>query len=333
MHASGQLYTVADAVADYVEYLRVHRKSADDSEAKLKTYVLPQIGAKRAADLTPADFDVWIAWALKRRRKTKKTRGDDNTTAQKESTSPDELAERQRRRKATLNRVINSLKACLNHAHAAGKVSSKDAWARLKKFRSADSARLRWLTEDEAMRLQHASSPDLRSLVRAGLLTGCRAGELLALRAGDFDPRSKTLLVADSKSGKPRRVPLTEDGVALFEDQIAGKLEDERMFSRSDGSPWYRMAVVRAMRAACEGGKIIPPATFHTIRHTYASHLVQAGGPLLFVAAALGHSDTRMVEKHYGHLAPSHVADMIREKLPSFGGKPRANVRRIRSPK
>jgi integrase len=80
------------------------------------------------------------------------------------------------------------------------------------------------------MRLQHASSPDLRPLVRAGLLTGCRAGELLALRTGDFDPRSKTLLVADSKSGKPRRVPLTEGGVALFEDQIAGKLEDERMF-------------------------------------------------------------------------------------------------------
>jgi hypothetical protein len=38
MHASGQLYTVADAVADYVEYLRIHRKSADDSEAKLTTY-------------------------------------------------------------------------------------------------------------------------------------------------------------------------------------------------------------------------------------------------------------------------------------------------------
>jgi integrase len=67
-------------------------------------------------------------------------------------------------------------------------------------------ARLRWLTEGEAMRLQHASSPDLRPLVRAELLTGCRAGELLALRAGDFEPRSKTLLVADGKSDKPRRV-------------------------------------------------------------------------------------------------------------------------------
>ena len=97
------------------------------------------------------------------------------------------------------------------------------------------------------------------------LLTGCRAGELLALRAGDFESRSQTLLIADSKSGKPRR-----------------------------------------------------------------SHLTQQGVPLLFIAAALGHRDARMVEKHYGHLAPSHVADTIRAALPSFGGAPVSNVQELR---
>lgn len=91
------------------------------------------------------------------------------------------------------------------------------------------------------------------------------------------------------------------------------------------------MAVVRAMRAACVAGKIVPAATFHTLRHTYASHLVQASVPLLFVATALGHGDTRMVEKHYGRLAPSHVADMIREKLPRFGvGIGKSNVTDLR---
>src|SRR5262249_34589244 len=95
-------------------------------------------------------------------------------------------------------------------------------------------------------------------------------------------------------------------------------------------SSWYRVAVIREMRAACAGGAISPPATFHTLRHTYASHLVQEGVPLLFVASALGHGDTRMVEKHYGHLAPSQVAEMIRAKLPSFGEDAPAKVRRIR---
>src|SRR5262249_1480350 len=156
-------------------------------------------------------------WALKRRRSTRKAKPDSHRkTKETEAPSPDAVAERQRRRKATINRVINSLKACLNHAHAAGKVPSKDAWARLKKVRAADASRLRWLSIEEATRLQNAAGSEVRPLIRAGLLTGCRAGELRALRAGDYDPRSKTILIADSKSGKPRRVPLTDDGAKLF---------------------------------------------------------------------------------------------------------------------
>jgi len=227
----------------------------------------------------PADFEAWLAYTLKRRRKPKKARTDD-PPAQKDAPTPEELAERQRRRKATPNRVINAFKACVNHAHAAGKVPSRAAWARLKKFRWADSARLRWFAIQEVRRLQNASAPHIRSLVSAALFTGCRADELLCLIAGDFDRRSRTLLIADSKSGKPRHVPLTDDGVALVEDLTAGKPENECLFSRTDGSAWYRMPVVRAIRAACEGGKIKPIATFHTLRHTYVSHLVQRFGSI-----------------------------------------------------
>jgi hypothetical protein len=43
------------------------------------------------------------------------------------------------------------------------------------------------------------------------------------------------------------------------------------------------------------------------------------GVPLMIVAKNLGHSDSRMVEKHYGHLAPSYIADAIRAGAPRFG--------------
>jgi integrase len=173
----------------------------------------------------------------------------------------------------------------------------------LRRLRSVGSARLRCFTVDEAKRLQNACRPEFRPIVSAALLTGCRAGELLALRARDFDPQSETLFIADSESGKPRHVPLTTDGVVLFENLTAGKPEHTPLFAKADGSKCSRMAIVRAMREACHGGKIRPVATLHALRHTYCSHLVQQGVPLLFVAYALGHSDTRMVEKHYGHLA------------------------------
>ena len=64
--AGGKHYTVADAVAEYLDYLSSHGKSAADSAIKLKAYVLPQLGSRRLADLKPADFDAWLDWAMKR---------------------------------------------------------------------------------------------------------------------------------------------------------------------------------------------------------------------------------------------------------------------------
>jgi integrase len=55
------------------------------------------------------------------------------------------------------------------------------------------------------------------------------------------------------------------------------------------------------------------------LRHTYASALAAQGVPMGVIAAQLGHSDTRMTEKHYAHLAPSYVADTIRASLPNMG--------------
>jgi site-specific recombinase XerD len=80
---------------------------------------------------------------------------------------------------------------------------------------------------------------------------------------------------------------------------------------------------------ACERAKIKPPASFHVLRHTYASHLVMNGAPLPVLARNLGHSDTRMAEKHYAHLAPSYVADAIRAAAPALGLKTTTNVQSL----
>ncbi len=321
--ASGQHYTVADAVAEYLDHQRTHAKSAADAETKLKAYVLHKLGARKLADLKPADFDAWLDWAMKRpfTRKVRKASPAYKRKSSKAAlaTARPEAAELKRRRKSTINRVIATLKACLNYAHSRRRVAGRDAWSQLKKFRAVNSARVRWLSIDEVQRLMNASAPDARLLVQAGVLTGCREGELVAARARDFDAASSTLLIPDSKSGHPRRVELSDEGIALFVSLASARKASDLLFTRKDGTPWHRVAVIRAMHAACAAAKIDPPATFYALRHTYASHLVQAGTQLIYVAAQLGHSDVRMVQKHYGHFAPSHVADAIRANLPTFG--------------
>ena len=83
------------------------------------------------------------------------------------------------------------------------------------------------------------------------------------------------------------------------------------------------------MREASERAGIAPALNFHVTRHTFASHAVMNDAPLLVVAQALGHTDTRQIEKHYGHLAPSYAADAIRKAAPTYGIKP-GNVRPLR---
>ena len=211
------------------------------------------------------------------------------------------------------------LKAALNHAYDEGHVANRDAWGRrLAPFEKVERARVRYLTVAEAERLINACEPDFRALVRAGLETGCRYGELTQLEVCDFNPDAGTLAIRQSKSGKPRHVVLTEEGAAFFRRHCAGRSGHELMFRHGDGGAWQKSEQARPMAEACTNGKIKPAISFHILRHTWASLAVMNGTPLLVVAKNLGHADSRMVERHYGHLAPSFIADAIRAGAPRY---------------
>ena len=91
------------------------------------------------------------------------------------------------------------------------------------------------------------------------------------------------------------------------------------MLLRADGKPWAMSHQLRPIAAASAAARLETAANFHCLRHTWASHRVMAGAPLMVMAQALGHADTRMVEKHYGHLAPSYVRDVIRATALGIG--------------
>jgi integrase len=159
-------------------------------------------------------------------------------------------------------------------------------------------------------------------LVQAGLQTGARYGELCRLQVHDFNADSGTLAIRQSKSGKARHIVLTDEARAFFTQLTAGRSGAEPMFHKA----WTKSQQARPMREAVDRAKIRPAIGFHGLRHTWASHAVMNGVPLLVVAKNLGHADTRMVEKHYGHLAPSYIADAIRAHAPRFGFKPDSKI-------
>jgi integrase len=162
-------------------------------------------------------------------------------------------------------------------------------------------------------------------MAQAALETGCRYGELCRLRVADFNPDSGTLAIQQSKSGRSRHVVLTDEGAAFFRQLVADRASDDLILRRADGRAWRKANQDRFMAAACARAKI-EPIGIHGLRHTWASLAVMAGVPLMVVAKNLGHADTSMVEKFYGHLAPSYIADAIRAGAPRFGFKPSSTV-------
>ena len=169
-------------------------------------------------------------------------------------------------------------------------------------------------------------SPTFGTWSGAGLTTGCRYSELAALRVEDFQPDNGTIHIRKSKSGKARHVVLNKEGQDLFASLCRGRTGSEALLIKGGGGRWLKSHQTRPMVAACEHAKIDPPIGFHGLRHTYASLAIMAGAPLMVVAKNLGHVDTRMVEKHYGHMSSSYVADAIRAAAPSFGFETASNV-------
>lgn len=246
------------------------------------------------------------------------------------------LADQLRKRKDTANRYLTDLKAALNYAYNEGKAASDRAWRTVKPFRAVSGARVRYLSMDEITRLLNACPPDLRALVNGALLTGARLSDLTGMKSGDFLPDSNAVLVGNRKghhAGK-NAFPcyLSPEGMKFFQSHTAGRDPGEMMFTRDDGRAWSRHDVNRPLREANKAAKIKPPATFHVLRHSYASHAVMAGVPLMVVANNLGHSDTRMCERHYSHLSQSYARDQIAKGLPIWGIES-ANVEPIRGSK
>ena len=302
-------YTVAKCMEDYVSYLRSEGKpSAPIVDGARRRYVEShRLGGRVVCDLTTRELREWRAWVARQPR-FHRNGGKKQVVSEEDK----------RRRKATANRITSQLKAALNLAYVEGLVPSRDAWQRVKPFKGVEAVRVWFLSRGEIPRFIEGCRPGFKELAKGALFTGCRFGELVSLKVEDFKSDSRAIFVERSKSRKARYVYLGDEGVEFFESFVHGRKLKEPMFLKSNGLPWNKGDQRRPFREAMKSAGM-DGGTFHGLRHTFASQLIMAGVSSHVVAALLGHTSTRMVEKHYGHLAPNHVKLIARELMPNFG--------------
>jgi len=343
----GKLRTVRDVFAYYIADAKQTRKAvktAMDAEQAAAANILPELGDILVAELTADAIEAWRDKLADRgRRKTGWTRLEGEEVeylplvpkkAAKSMTKA-QLAEATalavKRRKSSTNRDLALLKAALNLAAEKGKIPRDHMpWAMVKLYRGVKGKRVRFLSVAEQVRLVNSCPSDFRQLVQGALFTGARYGDLTGALVKDFDISNGSLRF--DRKGKDTNIGhvyLTEEGTAFFRELVAGRAPSELMFLRHDvergsrkdaknAEGWLKDDVKSPMRRACIAAQI-EPLVFYELRHTYASSLIAKGVPLMIVAQQLGQKSTRMVEEHYGHLAPNATKDTIRALAPTLG--------------
>jgi integrase len=210
----------------------------------------------------------------------------------------------------TIAKEISVLKHCLRlavewellHENAA-------AGARLPKL---SPGRTRYLTPGELKAALESAPKWLRAPMALAACTGMRRGELLSLRWMDVDAKNKRLYLRETKNGALRILPLSDAALLVLKSLPQGE----------SGAPVFAgvepaKLTVYTVRVFQRLG--IMDASFHSLRHTAASWLVQEGVDLYAVGQLLGHKTPRMTQR-YAHLSPDYMATAV-GKLDGIMGK------------
>jgi len=164
-----------------------------------------------------------------------------------------------------------------------------------------------------------------RALLELMYACGLRASETIGLELGDLDMH-EGFLRARGKGSKERLVPLGRQAIAAIavylrggRPKLIGDRHEAKLFVNFRGGPLSRQGlykiVQRHARAAGLGGRMSP----HTLRHSFATHLLSGGCDLRAVQEMLGHADVSTTQM-YTHLSGEHLKDVYFKAHPRATG-------------
>jgi integrase len=199
---------------------------------------------------------------------------------------------------ATVAKEISVLKHCLRLAVEWGELNQNAAaGARLPQL---PQGKTRYLTPGELKAALQLAPKWLRAPMAFATCTGVRRGEMLSLRWMDVDVTNRRLYLRETKNGALRILPISETALAVLQSLPEGA-PGATVFAGVDAAclSVYTKRVFKRLG--------IPDASFHTLRHTAASWMVQQGVDLYAVGQILGHKTPRMTQR-YAHLSPDYMA-------------------------
>ena len=150
-----------------------------------------------------------------------------------------------------------------------------------------------------------------RAMLMLAYGLGLRLGEVLALTPADIDAKRMALYVRAGKGKKDRDLPLPESLLQLLREQFRQFRPVSFLFEgQRPGEPYSERSLQLVVKQAAERAGIRRPITLHMLRHSYATHLLEAGTDIRIIQDLLGHSSIKTTEIY------THVAQHSRPASP-----------------
>lgn len=207
----------------------------------------------------------------------------------------------------TVRLCLGQLRRIMRRAHRLELLEGKLPYFELP---PADSVRYRYLEPEEAtalLQILRSLSPLWHDIAVLSLYTGMRASEIFSLRGANINLSQKSIILHRTKNHKQRIVPLAEVSLDIVKKYYT---DSQGLLFHQKNKKKKFIKVSKKFRKAVEISGLNDGITdnryrvvFHTLRHTFASWLVQNGVSLQVVSGLLGHGSIRVTER-YAHLAP-----------------------------
>lgn len=167
------------------------------------------------------------------------------------------------------------------------------------------------LDRQDALRLVGSlQNPKHRALLMLLYSAGLRVGEVVRLRTDDIDARRMLIRVRSAKGRKDRYTLLSARALEAVQEYIAQYQPSTWLFPGAIPSrPLAARTAQRIVEQARAKAGISVQASPHTLRHSFATHLLEAGTDLRFIQELLGHASSRTTEI-YTHVSRRHIGQI-----------------------
>jgi site-specific recombinase XerD len=167
------------------------------------------------------------------------------------------------------------------------------------------------LTKNEILRILDAiANTKHKTMIALAYGSGLRVSEVVALRVANIDLESKTVTVRAGKGQKDRISVLPESLISDLRVLKTGKRSNDFIFSSERGGKLTSRTAQKVFKNALNTSDVLKPATFHSLRHSFATHVLENGTDVRYVQALLGHNNIRTTQQ-YTHVTNPALKNIL----------------------